>query len=103
MIFAEAAATLPAVRGKRIHVSTLWRWATKGVRGVKLEAVRLGSRWMTSSEALERFAQQIADRTRADLAADADADLVSPVTDKAIRDLEIERAERSCDRAGIRG
>ena len=45
---AEAAKTLPQIDGRRIHVSTLWRWARRGVRGVQLEYVRLGHRVCTS-------------------------------------------------------
>lgn len=30
--------------GRRPHVSTLWRWAQRGVRGVKLVIVRVGGR-----------------------------------------------------------
>lgn len=51
----EAAKLLPAVGGKRIHVSTLWRWCRKGLRGVNLEYLRVGSRIATSNEAMHRF------------------------------------------------
>jgi hypothetical protein len=42
-------------------LSTLLRWIGKGARAhsgevVRLEAIRLGSRWHTSQEALQRFA-----------------------------------------------
>src|SRR5262245_55601688 len=57
----QAAKALPPVDGKRIHVSTLWRWARKGVRGVRLEHIRLGHRVCTSLQALSRFAQALAD------------------------------------------
>ena len=32
---------LPKRRGKRPHVSTLYRWATKGVRGIVLETIQV--------------------------------------------------------------
>jgi hypothetical protein len=57
----------PARRGRKTHISTLVRWiltsvtAPDGTR-VRLEAVRLGSRWMTSREALQRFAEQLTPR-----------------------------------------
>jgi hypothetical protein len=55
---AEAAARVPSFRpGKKTHVATIFRWIQHGVRGVKLEAVRLGGRWVTSVEALQRFAE----------------------------------------------
>jgi hypothetical protein len=68
MGFAAAARQLPRLRGGRpVHPSTLTRWATAGIsaadgRVVRLEAVRVASRWVTSSEALSRF---IADLTAA--------------------------------------
>ncbi len=57
----DAAKSLPAIEGRRPHISTLWRWCKKGVRGVRLEYVRLGHRVCTSREALSRFAQRLAE------------------------------------------
>ncbi len=57
--FAQAAKQLPGRNGKRTHVSTLHRWAQKGIRGNRLEAVRVGGRWLTSSEAVQRFANKL--------------------------------------------
>ena len=50
--------------GKRIHVSTLHRWATKGSRGVTLETTRVGGTLCSSRDALARFfeRQSSADR-----------------------------------------
>jgi hypothetical protein len=59
---AEAARRLPSYRrGSPVSPSTLWRWITDGVKlpggqMVRLEAARLGGRWLTSVEALARFA-----------------------------------------------
>jgi hypothetical protein len=39
----------------RPHTSTLFRWMKRGVRGVRLEAVRVGGGWFTSREAVRRF------------------------------------------------
>jgi len=58
---AEAAARLPALRGGRpVHTTTVWRWATRGVRGrggqtVKLETLKVGGTCVTSDEALVRY------------------------------------------------
>ena len=38
-----------------IDPSTIWRWARKGRRGIKLETIRLGGRTVTSIEAVARF------------------------------------------------
>src|SRR5262245_2223529 len=61
----DAARLLPAARGgRRCHLSTLLRWVADGAPGpdgkpVCLEAVRLGGRWLTSREALQRFAVRL--------------------------------------------
>ncbi len=41
--------------GKRLHVSTIWRWANRGVRGRKLGVVRVGGTVCTSVSALKDF------------------------------------------------
>lgn len=61
----DAAQLLPSNRvGKRVNFSTIWRWALKGIRAidgrlVKLEAARVGGRWLTSKEAIERFSEAL--------------------------------------------
>ena len=68
---AEAARSLPAGRkGRRPHLSTLLRWILEGVRGprgerVRLEGLRLGSRWITSKEALQPCSRHSVLRHRA--------------------------------------
>jgi len=57
----EAAKLLPKTNGKRINVSTLWRWCRKGLRGVTLEYTRVGSKIATSPEALGRFFSALAE------------------------------------------
>jgi hypothetical protein len=46
--------------GKETTVQTIMRWIKSGVLSangiVRLEAVKIGGRWITSLEALERFA-----------------------------------------------
>lgn len=61
----QASRLLPSNRGgKPVSFACLLRWITHGVRGpngdrVQLEACRLGSRWLTSREALQRFAEAL--------------------------------------------
>jgi hypothetical protein len=61
---AEAAKLIPPARsGKRTHLSTVLRWILRGVRlpdghVVRLEGIRLGGRWFTSRQALQRFAER---------------------------------------------
>ena len=54
----EAAKRLPSGRGKRLHPSTLHRWAMRGCGGTKLEAIVIGGRRCTSLEALHRFIER---------------------------------------------
>jgi hypothetical protein len=42
-------------RGRKCHVSTLYRWATAGCRGIRLETIQVGGTCCTSREALQRF------------------------------------------------
>lgn len=42
-----------------VNVSTTWRWATVGVKGVKLETMLIGGRRRTSHEAYGRFLASI--------------------------------------------
>lgn len=52
----DAAKLLPGRRrGKKPHVSCLYRWTTAGCKGVVLESVQVGGTRCTSREALERF------------------------------------------------
>lgn len=52
----QAAGELPRRRrGRKTHVSTLYRWATVGCRGVTLETIQIGGTRCTSREALQRF------------------------------------------------
>ena len=60
----QAARVRPHGRlGRPTHPSTVYRWISRGVRGVagvvKLEGVRLGGSWYTSREALQRFAEAL--------------------------------------------
>lgn len=57
----EATKTIPPIDGKRPHVGSLWRWTSKGVRGVKLDHLRVGRRVVTTREALQRFFQAVAE------------------------------------------
>ena len=60
LTFSEAAKKLPRLRsGRPLHATTLWRWATAGLRGVKLETVQVGGVRVTSAKALPRFFAQL--------------------------------------------
>lgn len=59
--FTEATKLLPPINGRRPCASTIWRWARKGIQGIRLESMRIGGRYVTSAEALERFAIALAE------------------------------------------
>jgi len=52
----EAARILPG----RPSTSTVWRWARRGLRGVRLGYGRVGRKIVTSRSALERFMSDLA-------------------------------------------
>jgi hypothetical protein len=50
-----------------VHLSTIVRWITRGVRSpagelIRLEALRCGGRWISSLEALQRFSERLTPR-----------------------------------------
>ena len=54
-------------RGRKVHLSTILRWVLEGSPGpdgqrVRLEACRLGGRWVSSREALQRYAERLTPR-----------------------------------------
>lgn len=95
----EAARRLPHGRRNRpVSFSCLLRWITDGVPGpdgnrVRLEGVRLGGRWLTSEEAIARFAARLTPQFDAPAA---------PVPRTASqRRRESERAAAELERRGI--
>jgi hypothetical protein len=88
----------PGRRGRPVSLSCLLRWVLDGVRTpngpVRLEAVRLGGRWITSLEALQRFA--------AAQTPTLGADPINPVTrPSVVRQRASETAARQLDKLGI--
>ena len=96
---ADACRLVPPARGgRRTHLSTLLRWILRGAKApagdvVRLEAVRLGGRWMTSREALQRFAERLTPRLGADPA--------PPARTPAARSRSSERAAAKLQELGI--
>jgi len=64
--FAQAAGELPRRRrGRKVHVSCLYRWSTAGCRGVVLESIQVGATRCTSREALQRFFERLSQPVQA--------------------------------------
>ena len=78
---------------RRCHVdpATIYRWYTKGLRGVSLEAKRVGRTLVTSHEALERFFDRLTELDRRTLPAHSStARRVSHRATEADREAEAE-------------
>jgi hypothetical protein len=55
MTLVEAARWLELRFGRRPNTASVWRWATKGIKGVRLATISLGRYRYTTVNALERF------------------------------------------------
>ena len=84
----EASKLLPG----RPCVATLHRWRLHGVKGAKLQTIKVGGRRFVDIAALERFIAATTDV--------ANGTTNPSRTDKS-REREIQRAERELDLAGI--
>jgi hypothetical protein len=42
-------------RGNKVSLATLWRWVNNGLKGVRLETVKIGGTRCTSVQAVQRF------------------------------------------------
>lgn len=73
-----------------IHLSTVYRWCTRGIRGVRLEYVQVGGVRATSEAAVVRFFETLTAQGRAEQGLQKD---------KVTKDLSA--VERQLDAAGI--
>lgn len=71
---ADVAALLPLSRGRPVHHNTILKWITSGVRGIRLDAVKIGGRWYTSAESLKKFSVSLTDARKGAQPRDVDAD-----------------------------
>lgn len=55
VLLSEASAFLPKRNQKLVHASTLHRWRSHGINGVKLHCFRIGAIWYTTQTAIEQF------------------------------------------------
>ena len=99
----EAARRLPKIDGKKVAISTLWRWCRNGLRGERLEYVRLGRKICTTPEALQRFFTRLVEldeRVPPDTRSLPPGLKRSPVTSKQ-RQKALAEADEVMKRAGI--
>ena len=82
-------------RGRKLHISTVFRWVRPGVRGVRLECIRFGGTLCTSEPALKRFLAALS--ANDPLCAPA----APPPPTPAARERAKRRAARELAQAGI--
>lgn len=93
----QAARLVPPCRENHpTHPTRLLRWITNGKKGpdgsiVRLEALLMGTSWVTTAEALQEFAERLTPRPGGD----------SGPRTPATRSRAVEKAEKELDRLGI--
>ncbi|MCE9555997.1 MAG: DUF1580 domain-containing protein [Planctomycetes bacterium] len=80
--------------GKGINVATVWRWANRGCKGIKLEVVQIGGIQMSSADALARFFNRLTAAANGESAP-------APAPTSRQRAKAIDAAERELAKAGI--
>src|SRR5262245_56755252 len=94
--FSEAAKLVPSRHpGRKLSVTTVWRWAEFGVQGIKLESIYFGGSRYTTREAVRRFGMAVT------AARQGDAPAPPPRPVSAGRRRELDRVNRELDRVGI--
>jgi hypothetical protein len=98
---AAAARCMPAGRnGSPCSLGCVLRWVLRGARSpsgqrVRLEALRLGGRWITSREAIQRFGERLTPPL------DIGDTSVSPPCTPTQRHRASERAAKELEKLGI--
>jgi hypothetical protein len=86
----------PGRRGRPTTLSCILRWVLTGVKTpagvVRLEAVRMGGRWITTHEALARFANRQTPKLE---------DPPIGLRTRGVRERACARAAKELERAGI--
>jgi len=89
----QAARLLPKRRaGKPAHVATLYRWAQRGLRGVRLETIQVGGTLCTTREALQRFFDRLSKDPEPETARERSS---------AARERAAQRVDEELERLGI--
>ena len=80
----------PRPNGKRLHISAVYRWTLRGVKGVVLESIRIGGTTYTSREALQRFSERLTGPAPAEF---------SPGTVNRVRQRQLDQANAAVSKA----
>jgi len=84
-------------RGRPLHLSTVLRWILHGTKApsgqiVRLEGIRLGGKWITSVQAVQRFSERLTPSLEV-------AERPSPTRTK--RERASQRAARELEKLGV--
>lgn len=89
----DAAKLLPRRRrGRKAHPASMYRYTTRGLRGVVLESIQVAGTRCTSKEALSRWFAALSN-----LGGPKSAPSATP----ARRKRQVEKAEAYCKKAGV--
>jgi hypothetical protein len=80
--------------GKRLNLSTVYRWINRGIAGIQLETILVGGNRYTSVQALNRFFTQ---STIAKLRKHSGATAEGIRRAKAIREKQVEQRAKRLD------
>lgn len=93
----QAAKLLP----NRPHTSSLWRWARKGIGGIRLDYIRAGRRILTSVEAVDRFCRALAEADEVSPRSAHETATRTTHARPAQRQAAIDQAKRELEAAGF--
>jgi hypothetical protein len=95
IFLSQAAREEPCRRqGKRVSTVTLWRWATKGCRGIVLETLVTPGGRVTSREAIARFFRALTESRQAGSSSARPAPAPSGRRSPSRRQRDSEKAEK---------
>jgi hypothetical protein len=95
------AEAIPGRSGKPVHQATISLWHRKGLRGVKLETVLVGSRRCTSLEALDRFYQAVSKAKDPNPRGNAFRAAPAPPRTPHQRSKDVQQAVKTLERSGV--
>ena len=52
--------------GHKVHIASIYRWVNRGLGGVRLETIKVGSKRFTSAQALDRLFNAATERKQED-------------------------------------
>lgn len=95
----ECARALPKVGGRKIHPSSLWRWARRGLKGERLKYRKFGGRIVITLADVATFTERLAELD--DLPTDRTTPKPTRCRTSKQRERDIKAAQKTLMSAGI--